>query len=185
MLRLHFGVLSTRTERSSPIPSPQKLTQSPARKQRKRLPPRTGTKQSTHTPLAEPQLVSNYHFINTCSEEISADKTLSDFLPNEKETTALNELQEQIHAYMLQKVAFGNTNPQETYINIQDYLSLARANHTEKSNVLYLDVMDAKSDSKDTLMSMLQNLHQQFVSRQGHQHLVVEGDAKIYELFNH
>ena len=42
--------------------------------------------------------------------------------------------------------------------------------------------MDAKSDSKDTLMSMLQNLHQQFISRQGRQHLVVEGDAKIYEL---
>ena len=72
--------------------------------------------------------------------------------------------------------------PQKTFINIQDYLSLARANHTEKSNVLYLDVMDAKSDSKDTLMSMLQNLHQQFISRQGRQHLVVEGDAKIYEL---
>ena len=83
---------------------------------------------------------------------------------------------------MLQKVAIGSTNPQETFINIQDYLSLVRANHTEKSNVLYLDVMDAKSDSKDTLMSMLQNLHQQFISRQGRQHLVVEGDAKIYEL---
>jgi len=171
-----------RTERCSPFPSPQKLPQSPARKQRKRPPPRTGTEQSTHTPLAEPQSVSNYHFINTCSEEIPADKTLSDFLPNEKETTALNELQEQIHAYMLQKVAIGSMNPQETFINIQDYLSLARANHTEKSNVLYLDVMDAKSDSKDTLMSMLQNLHQQFISRQGRQHLVVEGDAKIYEL---
>ena len=76
-------------------------------------------------------------------------------------------------------------NPQETFINIQDYLSLARANHTEKSNVLYLDVMDAKSDSKDTLMSMLQNLHQQFISRQGRQHLVVEGMLKFMNFFNH
>ena len=42
--------------------------------------------------------------------------------------------------------------------------------------------MDAKSDSKDTLMSMLQDLHQEFVIKQGHQHLVVEGDGKIYEL---
>ena len=155
MLRPHFGVLSTEKEQKDAHHFLH-LTQSPARKQRKR--PCTGTEQSTHTPLAEPQSVLNYHFINTCSEEIPADKTLSDFLPNEKETTALNELQEQIHAYMLQKVAIGSTNPQETFINIQDYLSLARANHTEKSNVLYLDVMDAKSDSKDTLMSMLQNL---------------------------
>jgi len=92
-----------RTERSSPIPSPQKLTQSPARKQRKRPPPRTGTEQSIHTPLAESQSVSNYHFINTCSEEIPADKTLSDFLPNEKESTALNELQEQIHCIHVTK----------------------------------------------------------------------------------
>ena len=70
---------------------------------------------------------------------------------------------------MLQKVANGSTNLQETFINTQVYLSLERANHTEKSN---LDVMDVKSDSKDTLMSMLQNLHQQFVSRQGRQYLV-------------
>ena len=79
---------------------------------------------------------------------------------------------------MLQKVAKGSTNLQETFINTQVYLSLERANHTEKSN---LDVMDVKSDSKDTLMSMLQNLHQQFVSRQGREYLV-EGDAKLYEL---
>lgn len=79
---------------------------------------------------------------------------------NEKETTALNKLQEKIYEYMLQKVANGSTNPQETFINTQVYLSLARGNHREKSN---LDVMDVKSDCKDTLMSMLQNLHQQLM----------------------
>lgn len=42
--------------------------------------------------------------------------------------------------------------------------------------------MDAKSDSKDTLMPMLQDLHREFIIKQEHQHLVVEGDAKIYEL---
>ena len=34
-------------------------------------------------------------------------------------------------------------------------------------NVLYLGAMDAKSDRKDTLMSMLQDLHQEFIIKQG------------------
>ena len=110
------------------------------------------------------------------------DKNLSDFLPNDQETSSLNEFQEEIHTYMMQKLALDTTESSKTFLNLQDYLSLTRANHTERSNVLYLDVMDAKSDSKDTLMSMLQDLHQEFVIKQGHQHLVVEGDAKIYEL---
>ena len=110
------------------------------------------------------------------------DKNLSDFLPNNQETLSLNEFQEEIHTYMMQKVALECSETSKTFLNLQDYLSLTRANHTERSNVLYLDVMDAKSDSKDTLMSMLQDLHQEFILKQKRQHLVVEGDAKIYEL---
>ena len=93
------------------------------------------------------------------------DKHLSDFLPNEQETSALNELQEEFYVYMMQKVALESKEPQKTFLNIQDYFSLTRTNHTERSNVLHLDVMDAKSDNKDTLMSMLQDLHQEFIKK--------------------
>ena len=47
-------------------------------------------------------------------------------------------------------------------LNIQDY-SCIRATHTEKSKVYYLNIMDAVADNKDTLMSMLFDLHMQFI----------------------
>ena len=43
--------------------------------------------------------------------------------------------------------------------------------------------MDCKADSKDTLMSMLHDLYDEFIhTATGNKYLVVEGDAKIYEL---
>ena len=110
------------------------------------------------------------------------DKNLSDFLPNDQETISQNGFQKEIHVYMMQKLALENFESSKTFLDIQEYLSLTRATHSEKSNILYLDVMDAKSDSKDTLMAMLQDLYQEFIIEQGRQHLVVEGDAKIYKL---
>ena len=167
--------------RVSPFASPKQLIRSPVPKKQRR--PRTGTEQPTSSVESNPTS-SSYQFVNACKEKIRVDKNLSDFLPNDQETSSLNEFQEEIHTYMMQKLALDTctTESSKTFLNLQDYLSLTRANHTERSNVLYLDVMDAKSDSKDTLMSMLQDLHQEFVIKQGHQHLVVEGDAKIYEL---
>lgn len=91
-------------------------------------------------------------------------KSLSDFLASEQETEALA-------AYM-QKVAVNNRKPQKTFLNIQDYFSVTRANHTEKSNVLYL-----------TVMAMLHDLHKKNIEEIGQQWLVVEGDAKVYEIF--
>jgi len=42
--------------------------------------------------------------------------------------------------------------------------------------------MDAKADNKDTLMSLLYDLHDKFIKPQRHNYLVIEGDAKVYEL---
>ena len=42
--------------------------------------------------------------------------------------------------------------------------------------------MDAKADSKDTLMVLLHDLYSRYVVQQGRQYLVVTGDAKVYEL---
>ena len=43
--------------------------------------------------------------------------------------------------------------------------------------------MDSKADSKDTMMSMLHNLYDKFIVRRGGmKYLIVEGDAKIYEI---
>ena len=117
-----------------------------------------------------------------CRQVVTVDKQLSDFLKNEQEISAISELQEELHSYILQKVALGGSESVRILLSIQDYLSLTRTSHTERSNVLYLNVMDAKSDSKDTLMTMLQELHLEFIKKQRREHLVVERDAKLYEL---
>ena len=38
-------------------------------------------------------------------KKIEVAKNLSDFLPNDQEASSLNEFQENIHAYMMQKLA--------------------------------------------------------------------------------
>ena len=77
---------------------------------------------------------------------------------------------------------FNTTNSTtKTKINIQDYFSCIWPTHTEKSNYYYLDILDAIADNKDTLMSLLYDLHEQFIQKKGCQYLVVTGDAKVYE----
>ena len=52
---------------------------------------------------------------------------------------------------MVQKIAVAQAKPASDnplpFINVQDYFSLTRAIHTEKSQVAYLEVLDAISDS--------------------------------------
>ena len=67
-------------------------------------------------------------------------------------------------------------------MNIQDYFSLIRVTHTEKSEIVYLEVMDSVADTKDTVMQLLHELHQQFIVDMNIQWLVLEGDAKLYEV---
>ena len=72
--------------------------------------------------------------------------------------------------------------PQGTFLNLQQYLSVPRINHTENSNILYLQVMDAVADTKDTMMAMLHKLYTEFIEGQGLQYLVLEGDAKVFDI---
>ncbi len=58
---------------------------------------------------------------------------------------------------------------------------MTRATHTQRSQVAYLEVMDAVADTMDTIVQLLHDLHQEFICGRGMQWLVVEGDAKVYE----
>ena len=46
----------------------------------------------------------------------------------------------------------------------------------------YLQVLDAVADKKDTLMELLHYLHQEYIVNQGKSYLLLEGDAKLYEV---
>ena len=98
------------------------------------------------------------------------------------ETTAIEELQDDINTYLIKKASLSINQPESVFLNIQDYFSMIRVSHMEKSNVYYLKVMDAIADSKDTLMSLLHELHQQYIVEQNREWLLVEGDAKVYVL---
>ena len=52
----------------------------------------------------------------------------------------------------------------------------------EKSNVVYLQVLDVVSESKDTLMTILFDLHFCFIEGQRKEFLVLTADAKLYEV---
>ena len=75
-----------------------------------------------------------------------------------------------------------NESSKNPFLNLQDYFSLIRPTNAEKSNVMYVEVMDAIADSKDTVVQMLHTLHADYIVEQSKQILIVEGDAKVYEI---
>ena len=110
------------------------------------------------------------------------DRTINDFKISEEEQLALEDLEDEINIYMLHKLAVINNEPQNTFLNIQDHFTVTRVTHAERSNIIYLQVKDKVADTKDTMMDMLHELHQQFIVEQNHKWLIVEGDGKIYEI---
>ena len=172
-----MSVLSRkRTERSSPIHSPMKLTRSPLAKVQRRL--RTGTeRQKQQAKSQAPEL----HVAHGHSSHHSS-LSLSDFLMSERETDALVDLQKDLDSYILHRVAISTSTSQKPFLNIQDFFSCIRVTHTEKSQIVYLEVMDSIADRKDTVMQLLHDLHQRFIADKDMQWLVLEGDAKLYEI---
>lgn len=170
-----------RCERSSPLPSPMKLTRSPANKIQRRA--RTGTESKTNS--QEHELLPPICQIQHSEHEKSLKgKSLSDFVISSRENDSLQEAQYELFSYMLQKTAIANTDSstEGPFINIQDYFNLTRITHTERSQVAYLEVMDAISDKKDTLIELLHDLYVKLIKDQTREYLVIEGDQKLYEV---
>ena len=176
----HIGLTMSRTHatslkrkmRSSPISSPLKLTRSPLPKLQRRL--RIGT--GGHKQQTKPPVPVLEH--RQCIHHISL--TVEDFLASATETEVTLELHDDLHTYILCGEAASTTN--EPLISIQEFFSLVRTTHTEQSQVVYLEVMDAVADTKDTMMQLLHDLHEQFIVSQNMKWLVLEGDAKQYEI---
>lgn len=176
----HTLISRKRTQHSSPFPSPQNSTRSPVPKSQRRL--RTGTEglgQSQKSP-SHPVVISATQVTQVMLT--LKGKQLQDFKMSPEELSAIEEIKFDLNTYMLLRHSIAKVQESRTFLNMQDYFSLTRATHTEKSNVLYLEVMDAKADSKDTIMHMLNNLHEQYITQRRKQWLIVEGDAKVYEL---
>lgn len=106
--------------------------------------------------------------------------TVDDFKLSGNEIDAMGEIRSELYQYMLLRHAA--STKEKTFISMQDFFTLTRATHTEKSNVMYLDILDLVADKKDTLLLMLHELYGTYISGNTEKYLVVEGDAKIYEI---
>lgn len=72
----------------------------------------------------------------------------------------------------------------QPFLSIQDYFNLTRATHTETSTIVYLEVMNAISDTKDTQLELLHELFTKFIKDQPREYLVVEGDQKLFDVLH-
>ena len=81
---------------------------------------------------------------------------LASFQQSASEEAVLQTLREQMDLYVLLQYHVHNQLSHRfeldspVVLNMQDYMKLVRPVIPNKSNVVYLQVLDAKSDSKDT-----------------------------------
>ena len=106
---------------------------------------------------------------------------IQDFKLNE-ELDAMYEIQMNLNTCIAQHTALQNKQPNKVVLNMQDYLRVTTATYTEKSNVSYLRVMNAVADNKGAMIQVLSDLQEQFISNGIHEYIILEGDAKLYEV---
>ena len=78
------------------------------------------------------------------------------------EKFAIAQLRKEMDAYILQEYTQSCNGANIPILNIQDYVTVVSPVTTNKYNVVYLQVQ-CKSESKDTLMAILFDLHQRFI----------------------
>ena len=83
---------------------------------------------------------------------------------------------------MLIKTEHTSQSNTQNLLNIREYMRITNPQTIEPSNVVYLSVLDAKADSKDTIMQVLQDANKRYMKGLKKQHIIKEGDAKVYEL---
>ena len=171
-----FHISRKRIERSSPFPSPSRLTRSPLLKAQKRL--RTGTEgRMLHAKAPIELPVPTYQH-----RRHATVLNLSDFVPNSDESQSQHDLQCEMNAYVAHRVALHSSGLKYPFLGLQDFYALIRPTHTEQSLVMYLEVLDAVADRKDTMMALLHSLKETFIEERNMQWLVLAGDAKLYDI---
>ena len=157
----------------SPCLSPLKLSSSPLTKKRRRA--RTGIEGISTSSILSPVYmpVGEHHHI---SESVD----LQYFKLNPTEECTINNLQKEMNMYILQKHTHASSDTD--ILHLQDYLKIISPVKVERSKVVYLQVLDAVSENRDTIMTVLFDLHHRFIDGQGKKFIVLAADAKLYEV---
>ncbi len=103
------------------------------------------------------------------------DINLSDFQTSPQENSMYWNFQEEISSYVFIRLSMHKTRPNDIFLGLLDYFYMTQPTLTQKSNVKYHSVMDA-------MMAMLHQLHEEYIIKLKQTYLVVEGDAKLFNL---
>ena len=174
-IRLH-----TKRPRSAPA-----AMTSPVRKKSRRM--RTGTEGGTfRKDLSQLMPQCTQTPLKTESVHVTTNSTprIQNFKLNDTDTKELTHLQDLMCSYVASKSAFDKINQQDhTFIDLQSYVTLYNnLDHPETSNIIYLDVLDQKANNKQTLLDIINNLYEEHIVNGGKKWVVVEGDAKTYDI---
>ena len=106
--------------------------------------------------------------------------TIKDFLLTDEEDQAVKEVKAMSTQYIFQKVA--NSDPNQTLINLQTYFSLSNnLSIPECSSVIYFKVLDQRCDDKQTLLTIISDLYEEFIVPGKKEWVLLEGDQATYE----
>ena len=159
----------------SPYQSPLKTCRSPAPKITKARQQLEGTaSREQSTDFMEHQFTSM-----PLSTNISKP-TLENFRVSSSEHLKMEDLEGDPLSYCLLSHNHKKVNKESStyFVTLQEYLSLTKVVEVEQSKIVYMKVLDAIADQKDTLIHILHDLHKKFIEEMRLEHVLVEGDAK-------
>ena len=169
-------IYSALTPSTSPAKSP---CHSPVPKRRRRL--RTGMEKmdNVHVITDQPTTVTITDHIHVPHLR-KPNLKLSDFQLSSTDKQSADKLGKVVNQYMLLKLA--RTDQSDTVIDLQSYLTLANnIKAPECSNIIYYTVLHQRCDSKETLLSVINNMYTEFIHTGKKKQIFVEGDQVTYE----
>ena len=159
-------------------------SESPARK-RYRCRARTNTelkeKENTN-PNSGLDYDQSYTFDPVSALNTQSNISIQLFRPSSDEQKACCVLGKNLVFYCLLKQAY--QDKEENMVSMQTFCALCDGLCTppEVANIAYVMVINEKADSKDTVLHVINELYNKHVRPHGKSFLVLEGDAKTYDI---
>ena len=163
---------------SSPVSTPVPVLKSKRRR-------RTLAEQSSpHTTINPPDHQRPFESLDL--SEYGHTQTilsLQQFKPNSSEQNSLDILQEDLFKAVCLRY-FKSNDSNQPFPGLQSLLNCVRkqAADAEVSNVVYVEIISQRADSKSTVMGVIGRLQKTFVCEFNQKYVIVVGDAKTYNI---
>ncbi len=160
----------------SPMATPDKDIQSPLPK---RTRARTGKEFLTPTLTVTSDMSYDFTFVTTIHKHDPIKVTIENFRVSTTESSKIQEFIAHATSYCLLQ----NYIQEKQLVGLQTFFPMAtKAPKPEVGIVKYVQVLDEVADSKDTILHVISELHSEYISKHSHKYLVLEGDAKTYDI---